>query len=1039
MSSKLIRGITIEIGGDTTKLGKALDSVESQSRSLQSELRGVNSLLKLDPTNTTLLAQKQELLKKAISETKEKLDILKDAEIQVQKQFEKGEVSEEQYRDLQREIEATELKLKGLNKELGDFGSVGVQQLDAVSKKLKDAGDKVTDAGRKISAVSVVAGAALAGVTKEAIDFESAWAGVTKTVDGTPEQLEEIKQGLLDMSQETASTAEEIAAVAEAAGQLGIKTENILEFTKTMVMLGDTTNLSADEAASALAKFANITQMSADDYGKLGAVIVDLGNNFATTEADIVEMATRLASAGEVTGLTEAQILALAAALSSAGIEAEAGGTAAAKMLKQLFSTNAEFDAAQAAIEATGSSLRELELLESLNSKAFGECAGSLRMTKDELSGYMKTVAKMNSYAETAGVSVEEFRAAYAEDAVGALSLFIGGLNDTERNGKSAVEILNEMGMTEIRLSNAVLAMASAGDLMTNAIKTANTAWSENTALTAEAEKRYSTTESKLAQLKNTISELCVRLGEMLLPIMQNTIEKVRTVVEWFTNLSPTTQKVILTITALVAALGPTVIAIGNVISAVGTIIGIIPGLVAAFNTVKIAFTGLGAAFSANPIGLIITAIGLLVTAFITLWNNCEGFRNFFIGLWEKIKEAFAAFMEWASPVFEVLKGFFIALWEKIKEIWAALAESLRPLFDAIVGAFKEGWELIKVIWDKVKPYFELIWEHIKAVFAVAKEVLGLYFQAAWEYIKMVWAVAVDYFKMLWENIKLVFSVVKTFLVGYFKTAWEGIKAVWNAVVGYFTAIWNTIKGVFSVVKNVLTGNWKGAWEGIKGIVDTWKSYFASVWESIKKVFSSVKTWFSSTFSSAWDAVKKIFSNWGSFFSGLWDKIKNTFSKIGTNISSAISGSLKSGLNGVISSIENIINSGVNLINDAINLINQIPGVSIGKVGKLSLPRFAQGVVADGPTVGLFGEDGTEAVVPLEKNTEWLDVVARKLYERLPGGMGSDPEVLKRLEAIYNRLARMKVVLDSGEVVGGLIDEIDEALGIKQLLTERGV
>lgn len=985
MSSKLIRGITIEIGGDTTKLGKALDSVESQSRSLQSELRGVNSLLKLDPTNTTLLAQKQELLKKAISETKEKLKILKDHQDEVREKwekygevkpkldsvtdeventekqlkkvkerqneafeaFKKGELSEKQYneitqavkdcetklktlrseqaelekqavsgeqfRDYQREIEATELKLKDLNKELGNFGSVGIQQLDAVSKKLKDTGDKITDAGKKISAVSVVAGAALVGVTKEAIDFESAWAGVTKTVDGTPEQLEEIKQGLLDMSQETASTAEEIAAVAEAAGQLGIKTENVLEFTKTMVMLGDTTNLSADEAASALAKFANITQMSADDYGKLGAVIVDLGNNFATTEADIVAMATRLASTGEITGLSEAQIMALAAALSSAGIEAEAGGTAMAKLLKQLFSTNAEFDTAKSVIDATGVSLRELEIVQSIDNARFKQFAYELGLTTSELSGYMKTVGQMNSYAETAGVSVDEFRKAYGEDAVGALSIFIGGLNDTERNGKSAVEILSEMGMTEVRLSNAVLAMASSGDLMTSAIQTANTAWGENTALTEEAEKRYGTTESKLTQLKNTITELCVSLGEILLPIVQSVTEKVKSLVEWFTNLSPTTQKVILVITAIVAAIGPVLVSLGSLISAIGTIIGIVPSLVTAFTAVKTAFTALGAAFAANPIGFIITAVVALVAAFVLLWNNCEGFRNFFINLWENIKVAFAAVVQWFSETIPKIGEFFKKLWSDIVAIWSKVSS--------------------------------------------------------------------------WFNTNVIQPVANVF------------KSLWSSV----------------------TNAARSAWTGIKS------------------AFGSVKSWFSSTFSAAWTAVKNVFSSWGSFFSGLWDKIKNTFSKIGTNISNAISSSIKSGLNGVISSIEGIINSGVNMINGAINLINQIPGVSIGKVGKLSLPRFAQGVVADGPTVGLFGEDGTEAVVPLEKNTEWLDVVARKLYERLPGGVGSDPEVLKRLEAIYNRLARMKVVLDSGEVVGGLIDEIDEALGIKQLLTERGV
>lgn len=1030
MANKTIRGITIEIGGDTTKLGKALEGVNTKTKSLQTELKGVNALLKLDPTNTDLLTQKQKLLTDAVRNTKEKLDTLKTAQQQVQEQFEKGEVTEEQYRDLQREIVSTETKLKNLTKELENFGSVGAQQIAAVGEKVQNVGGKIESAGKKVSGVSAVAAGGLVAVAKEAVDFETAWTGVTKTVDGTPDQLEAIRQGLLDMSQETASSAEDIAAVAEAAGQLGIKTENILDFTKTMVMLGDTTNLSADEAASALAKFANITGMSADDYGKLGATIVDLGNNFATTESDIVAMATRLASTGEITGLSEPQIMALSAALSSAGIEAEAGGSAMAKLLKQLYSTNAGFDTAQKVIDSTGYSLRDLQLMQSNNSAGFKDLADELGLTKTELSGYIENVDQMNSYASAAGLSIEDFRKAYAEDAVGALSMFIGGLNDTERNGKSAVEILNEMGLTEVRLSNAVLSMASSGDLMTNAITTANNAWGENTALTNEAEKRYGTTASKITQLKNTLSELAVKLGDMLLPIIQKIVGSLSGFVNWLTELNPVAQKVILVVMGLVAALAPALIVIGKVVSAVGKIMTFAPQLVAMFGKIKTAFSGLMGLISAHPVIAIITGV---IAAVILLYNKCEWFRNAVNAVLEWLKNAFLA-------AWETVKNFFVSLWAKIQEIWGAIMQSLQPLIDAVTGAFKEAWELIKVVWDLVKPYFSAIWEGIKGVFMVVKGVLTMYFKNAWEGIKLVWSVVVSYFKTIWANIKEVFSVVKTFFAGMFRTAWEAIKAVWNGVIGYFAAIWNTIKGIFSVVKNVLSGNFKGAWEAIKGIVKTWGSYFSGVWGSIKKVFSSVGSWFGNTFRAAWNAVKNVFSNWGSFFSGLWSKIKNTFSNIGSNIASAISGSVKSGLNGVISAIEGTINWGIGLINGAIGLINKIPGVNIGKIGKLNLPRLAKGGIVDSPTVAEIGENGREAIIPLENNTGWLKGIARELNTHLATAPTADnAALLAKLDNIYDRLNRLQVVLDSGTMVGEMIDKIDAGLANKQILNARGV
>ena len=333
--------------------------------------------------------------------------------------------------------------------------------LDRGFNKAARVGKKCFSTMATAAGVATIAlGAAAAASIAVGTEFESAFAGVKKTVDATEQELERLRQDILDMSREIPSSASDIAGVMEIAGQLGIANEYLTEFTETMINLGVSTNMSAEDAATALAKFANITQMDPSNYERLGSVIVDLGNNFATTEEDIVKMATRLASTGDLVGLSESQIMALSTAMSAVGIKAESGGSTMSKLLKKM----------QLAVETNSKSLKD--------------------------------------YASIANMSAQEFSDAFKKDAVVALSAFIGGLNDTERNGKSAVAVLDDMGLKEVRLSNTILALAGSGDLMTEAIEMANKAWGENTALSEEAGKRYETTDSQLQLMKNAFKEL---------------------------------------------------------------------------------------------------------------------------------------------------------------------------------------------------------------------------------------------------------------------------------------------------------------------------------------------------------------------------------------------------------------------------------------------------------------------------------------------------------------------------------------------------
>lgn len=358
---------------------------------------------------------------------------------------------QESFRCTEKQSRSSAAKVGGHWKQAADIAR------SALKTGLKVAGTAI------VGTATALAGAGVAAI-KTGISFESAFAGVKKTVNASKKELLEMRKGILDMSEEMPTSANEIAGVAEAAGQLGIKNDSILGFTKTMVQLGDSTNMSSDEAATSLARLANITRMPQKSFSNLGSTIVDLGNNLATTEQEITDMALRLAGAGHQVGMSEADILSFAGALSSVGIEAEAGGTA--------FST----------------------LMSKMN----------LAATKggDEL----------NDFAKVSGMTADQFKKSFEKDAAGAIISFIQGLDNINKNGGSAIKTLDDMGLSDIRMRDALLRAAGASGTFTEALQIGNNAWEENTALQNEANQRYETTESKISMLGNKFKRLGISI-----------------------------------------------------------------------------------------------------------------------------------------------------------------------------------------------------------------------------------------------------------------------------------------------------------------------------------------------------------------------------------------------------------------------------------------------------------------------------------------------------------------------------------------------
>ncbi|TLF33228.1 phage tail tape measure protein [Microbacterium sp. 5K110] len=368
------------------------------------------------------------------------------------------------------------------------------------NQKLKESGEDAMAAyerqhaameqvGTKLLAVGAIATAATALSVKAAIDWESAWAGVTKTVDGNAEEMGALEEQLRSLTGVLPATHEEIAGVAEAAGQLGVKRQDIASFTKTMIDLSETTNLSADEAATSIAQLMNVMQTAPEDVGRLGATLVALGNAGASTERDIVQMAQRISGSGKLVGATEGEVLGLANALASMGITAELGGGVASRVLQDLYS----------AVQTGG----------------------------DQLA----------AFAKVAGVTSKEFADQFRNDPVRALDTFAKGLNGVEASGGNVVKTLTDLGFKSTEEQRVLLQLKGAGDLLTDSLDLQSKAWEQNSALTDEANKRYETTEAKLQIAANAARDAAIDYGSVFLPAVKGVAEAVTTLSKGFSDL----------------------------------------------------------------------------------------------------------------------------------------------------------------------------------------------------------------------------------------------------------------------------------------------------------------------------------------------------------------------------------------------------------------------------------------------------------------------------------------------------------------------
>lgn len=585
--NRKIRGLTIEFGADTTNLMKGLSEVENRLRKTSGIYKDINKLLKLNPRNVEVLTQKQGELGKVIGETKNRLEQLR--KIESNMKLNGIDENSDRFKALRREIIDTEESLKGYENQLkktdeqlrinssklGQFGNKMEDQgnkLKAVGGKLKDYGGKISDIGGKLTKSLTVplVGIGTASVIASS-KFESGLAGVAKTTGMSQFQLKRFGDEISKLSRTMPQSTEEMLAVAEAAGQLGIADEDILGFTEVMLKMGQATNLSAEEASTSLARFANVMGTMPDKYSNMGSAIVDLGNNFATTESEILELALRLSGTSNQIGMTEANVFGLSAAMRSMNITAEAGGSAMSRVMQKINT--------------------------------------SVISNSEEL----------QKFADTAGLSAEEFVKKWKSEPQEALLSFLEGLDKVNKEGGDTITLLGEMEISSIREVDALSRLASNTNLVRDAMKTSNKAYGENTALSKEAEIRNKTLASRFAMVKNQAVELGRQVGEILLPYVEEFMEKAKEWIGKFRDLDDSKKKTIVTIGALVAGLGPLLSIFGNGIKVVGSLTDGFGGLLGGIGGLVKSIAGKGGLMaSLGGTGTTLATAGKAIGTFFT-------------------------------------------------------------------------------------------------------------------------------------------------------------------------------------------------------------------------------------------------------------------------------------------------------------------------------------------------------------------------------------------------------------------------------------
>lgn len=1054
-----IKGITVEIGGDTTGLQNALKGVNSTIKNTQSALKDVNKLLKLDPSNAELLTQKQKLLKDAIAATSEKLESLKTAQEQVKAQFESGNLGQDKYDALQREIIETEQELKRLQEQAID-SNAALARIEEIGGKLESVGNKMTGVGQSLLPVTAGVTALGTAAVKTTADFDSSMSQVQATMGIT-------KDAMSELNGESVNTGDALRNLAK--------------------QMGSETAFSASECADAMNYLALAGYDTQEIYDTLPTVL----NLAAAGGID-------LASASDM--VTDA--------MSALGMETSEADTMVDQMAKTASSTNTSVAQLGEGILTIGATARTVkggtaELNTALGILANNGIKGAEGGThlRNVILSLQNPTDKAASQMEALGVSVydSEGNMRSLNDILGDLNASMDGMTSQEK-ANIISQIFNK---TDLSAVNALL--ANTGDT-----------WDElqqsivNSGGAAQqmADTQLDNLSGQLTLLKSALEGLAISFGEILMPMVRSVVEKIQAFVDKLNGMSDAQKETILKIAALAAAIGPLLIVLGKTISTVGTTMKTFSSLTkgVAKLGVKIAgssssITSLGSALGAvaGPVLAVVAIVATLVAAFKHLWDTNEEFRAAITGIWEGIKTKFEEFGQAITERLNALGFDFQNIVEVLKSIWDGFCSMLAPVFEAafslistvlgtvldvivgildvFIGLFTGNWSQM---WNGITEIFSGIWNGITSVFSTVLEMLkevadvflgwfGTSWNEVWTGISTffmnIWNGIVAFFTGIWESIKNVVSVGIQFIGAILEAAFDIItlpfRFIWENCKETITTVWETIKSIVSgainavsnvistvmtAISTVISTVWTAistkvstVLNGIKTTVstvfNTIKTVASTVWNGIKTTISTVVDGISSKVSSVFNSVKSIVS---SVFNG----IKSTATSVWNGIKSAITTPIEAAKNTIKASLDKISGffSGLKLQLPHIKLphfsISGSLSIAPPSVPHLSISWYKEGGILTRPTVfGMNGsslmaggEAGAEAVLPLSAFYKELENI---LTSRL-----NNNNVEKYLSIIAANSGK-GIYLDDGTLVGRLLPAIDSGLGQNQKLNAR--
>ena len=852
--------------------------------------------------------------------------------------------------ELESELDQTTQSYKRLETEQRNaerLSSSGFGRSIQSVNKYKDSIRNVGSTMRSVGSTSMLymtmpAVAGMGTAIKSSIDWEQALAGVAKTTNMSGSELNKMGNEITKMSNTMPFAATEIAGVAEAAGQLGIKKQDITSFTRTMMNLGVATNLTADEAATEFARFANAANMPIKDVDRLGSTVVALGNSTATTEKEIVEMAQRLAGAGAQAGFSSDEIMSVSAAMSSVGIEAEAGGTAMTQIWNKM-------------------------------TKAVAEGGDTL-----------------DSFAKTAGVSGKEFAQIWENNPSKALSMFVKGLGETEGGAKGVLKALDDVGIKGIREADTIRRMANNHQVLDKALKTGSEGWKENSALTNEANIRYKTMGSKLKMLKNTFINFARTIGDAVAPIVSFLADKLTGLFEHLQGTSNATKIAIAAFTLLGVAIPPLIVATGVLAHSIvgiseamtllnGTkggakffslfndgIKGVLPKIGQLLT--KIPLIGGLMTSLAGPVGIAVAAIAGIGTAFVVAYKKSETFRNIvntvvtpiknaFIGLGNVIKQFFSAigaimnnnsgkglnilkkilpdeaakqfyatllmvrgayndFVNFIKTTSTIIGAFFKTFWKQNGDFIIMVFTTIKIAVGSILNSLFNG--VIKPILSGIKAFFGIIFGGIKQivinVFTSLREIVQGGLNVIRGVIKIFKGLFTGDFRLLWEGVKQVFSGYLLIISGILRSTLGNmvviVKTIGQLIISSFRTIWTIVKNVTLGIIRVLVATIKFLFTGLKNVIvsilNGIKNIFITIWTVIK---TSVLVIIRSLVALA----KHNFAILKGFLSALWTSIKNTAIKLWTALKI-----------GVLTIIRVLVSTARNILNTLKNFITRL-------------------------------------------------------------------------------------------------------------------